>query len=179
MSLILSLKKERGFTLIEIIVYIVILALISLAILVFINQLLGVNETTRRTRESVDNARRIIDTIAQEVRHADSVYTPTSSFGVSPGQVSLETSRDVPTDEDSTYVDFYVDNNGVYIKRESQTAQLLTSEKVKVTNLTFTNLNGSTSRPAVRISVTVEYNSPISGPKNEVTLKTTAVLRSI
>ncbi len=179
MTLITQLKNGRGFTLIEITVYVSILALVSLVIVVFVNQLLGVNETTRRTRESLDNARRVLDTIAQEIRHADSVYTPTSSFGVNPGQLGLETSRDVPTDENTTFVDFYVDNNGVYIKRESQAAQLLTSEKVKVTDLTFTNLNGATSRPAIRLSVTVEYNSPISGPKNTVTLKSTAVLRSI
>ena len=171
--------KQRGFTLIEITVYIAILALVTLVIIVFINQLLGVNEKTRRNREALDNARRVLDTIAQEVRHAQGVYTPTSSFGVNPGQLSLETSRDVPTDEVTTYVDFYVDNNSVYIKRESESTQLLTSEKVKVTDLTFTNLNGSTSWPAIRISVTVEYNSPISGPKNAVTLKTTAVLRSL
>jgi type II secretory pathway component PulJ len=179
MTLGLDYKKEKGFTLIELLVYVGILGLVTLVIVVFVNQILGVNETTRRARESVDNAKRVVDTIVQEVRHAESVYTPTSSFGVNPGQLSLETNRDIPTDENNTFVDFYVDNNGVYIKREGQNAQLLTSEKVKVTDLTFTNLNGSTSWPAIRVAVTIEYINPISGPKNQVTLKSTAVLRSL
>jgi prepilin-type N-terminal cleavage/methylation domain-containing protein len=73
--------KQKGFTLIEVLIYAAMLAIISLVVLVFVNQLLGVNETTRRTRESLDNARRALDTIAQEIRHADSIYTPTSVFG--------------------------------------------------------------------------------------------------
>ena len=171
--------NSKGFTLPEVLVYSVILAIISLVVLVFINQLLGVNETTRRVREATDNARKSLDTIAQEVRHADSVYTPTSSFGSSPGQLSLETTRDTLADEDTTYVDFYVDNQQLFIKRESQEAQRLTSEKIKVTSLTFTNLVGATTWPAVRIAITVEYKDPISGPTNKVSMTTTAVLRSL
>lgn len=171
--------NNNGFTLPEVLIYSAILAITVGVIVTFVNQMLGVNETTRRVRESTDNARRVLDTIAQEVRHSSSVYDQTSVFGSSPGQLSLETTRDLPADENSTYVDFYVDNQALYMKREGQNAQLITSEKVKITSLTFTNLNGSSSRPAVRIVVTVEYNNPISGPKNSVTMTTTAVLRTL
>ncbi len=174
-----KIRSNRGFTLTEVLIYTVVLAIISLVVLVFINQLLGINETSRRVRESTDNARRVIDTVAQEVRHAESLYTPTSTLGSSPGQLSLETTRDVPTDHDTTFVDFYVDNQQLFMKREGESAERITSEKVKVTNLTFTNYNGSTSWPAIRISVTVEYKDAISGPTNPVTMKTTAVMRSI
>ncbi len=98
--------KQKGFTMIEVLVYVTLLAIISLVVLLFINQLLGVNETTRRTRESLDNARRALETITQEIRHADSIYTPTSTFGSNPGQLSLATVRDLPSDENLTYVDF-------------------------------------------------------------------------
>lgn len=174
-----SFKLQTGFTLTEVLIYSAILAIVSLVVIVFINQLLGINETTRRAREATDNARRSLDTIAQEIRHAESVYLPTSTFGSSPGQLSLETLRDVPADEVSTYVDFYIDNEQLFIKREDQGTQRLTSEKVRVTNLTFTNLTGATTWPAVRIAITVEYKDPISGPKNQVSMTTTAVLRSL
>lgn len=169
--------KQKGFTLIEVLIYAAMLAIISLVVLIFVNQLLGVNETTRRTRESLDNARRALDTIAQEIRHAESIYTPTSVFGTNPGQLSLATTRDLPADENLTYVDFYVDSGSLYIKREGQSDQLLTSEKVKVTNLTFVN-NSTGGGDAIRISITVEYKDPITGPKNAVTLTSTSVLRT-
>lgn len=171
--------EQAGFTLIEVLIYSAILAIVSLVVIVFFNQLIGVNETARRAREATDNARRGLDTISQEIRHAESIYTPTSTFGSSPGQLSLETTRDLPADHDKTYVDFYVDNEQLFIKREGENEQRLTSEKVKVTNLTFTNLNGATTWPAIRISLTIEYRDPVSGPKNQVTLLTTAVLRSL
>ena len=168
--------QQKGFTLIEVLVYATLLAIISLVVLLFVNQLLGVNETTRRARESLDNARRALDTIAQEIRHADSIYTPTTVFNTNPGQLSLATIRDLPDGEILTYADFYVDNNSLYLKREGQSDQILTSEKVKVTNLTFVN-NNTGGSDAVRISITIEYKDPIHGSKNAVTLTSTAVLR--
>jgi hypothetical protein len=86
------------------------------------------------------------------------------------------TTRDLPADENLTYVDFYVDSGNLYLKREGQSDQLLTSEKVKVTNLTFTN-NNTGGGDAIRISITIEYKDPINGPKNAVTLTSTSVLR--
>ena len=172
-------KNQKGFTLVEVLVYSAILAVVSLVVIVFINQLLGVNETSRRAREATDNARRSLDTIAQEIRHAQGLYSPTSVFVTNPGQLSLQTTRDLPSGHDATYVDFYVDNEQLFLKREGQNAQLLTSEKVKVTNLTFTNLNGATSWPAIRIAITVEYRDPVAGPKNQVSMVTTAILRSL
>lgn len=172
--------SNQGFTLIEMVIYVATLAIVAGVILVFLFQALGVNETSRRTREAVDNAKRALDVIAQEIRHASSVYTPTSIFGTNPGQLSLETVRDLPADEVATYVDFYIDNQRLYIKRESQSNFLVTSEKVRVTNLTFTNLSGTAYNPSVRVQITVEYDAAVSGsaPKNAVTLSTTASLRS-
>ncbi len=171
-------RALRGFTLIEVMIYAVALVLVVNILILTLLQLMSLNDSSRRARESIDNARRALDVMAQEVRHAESVYTPTSVFDTSPGQLSLETKRDLPADETSTYVDFYVDDEGLYLKREGQAAQLITSEKVSVTNLVFTNLDGYTDGPAVRVQLTTEYRSPISGPKNQVSVETTVSLRS-
>lgn len=172
------LKNISGFTLIEMVVYVTLLSIVSLVVISVLFQFLGINETSGRIRSATTEARSSLDTIAQEIRFASSVYTPTSVFGTSPGQLSLETSRFVPADENSTYVDFYVDNNGLYLKREGQGAQLLTSQKVKVTNLVFTNLNGYTGLPAIRTQITIQYKDPGNGPKEAVTLESTTALRS-
>lgn len=177
---ILPLVKQspKGFTLIEVMVYAVALVLVVNILVLTLIQLMSLNDSSRRAREAMDNARRALDVVAQEIRHADNVYDPTSVFDATPGQLSLETLRDLPADETSTYVDFYIDDFGLYLKREGQTAQLITSEKVSVTNLVFSELDGYTDGPAVRIQLTVEYRSPISGPKNAVSVETTASLRS-
>lgn len=171
-------KKARGFTLVEVLIYGLAIVFV-MSVLVFLTlQLINVVENTRRSRESLDTARRVLDFIAQEIRHAEGVYTPTSVFGSDTGQLSLETKRDLPTDETSTYVDFYLDDSGVFVKREGQSEALISSQKVSVTKLNFTNLNGYSGNPVVRIQITTEYRSPISGPKSAVSLETTAALRS-
>ena len=163
---------------IELLIYAALFVIIGIVASSFFIQISNLAETSRRSRESLDNARSAMSVITQEIRHATTVYTPTSTFGSSPGQLSLETTRDLPADEDTTYVDFYVDDEGIYIKRESQGAQLITSEKIDVTELQFIYLSGSTGEPAVQISLTVEYADQILGPKTPVSLESTASLRS-
>lgn len=170
-------KANKGFTLVEVLVYSVSLTIISAVIVTFTIQILGVYETSRRIRESTDNARRALDTISQEIRHATKLYETTSFLDSHPGQLSLETTRDLPPGESSTYVDFYLDNGALYMKREDQPDLMVTSDKVRVTNLVFTNLKGPTSRPAIRTKITVEYKDPTTGPKTPVTMTTTAGLR--
>ncbi|MDP2671169.1 MAG: type II secretion system protein [bacterium] len=169
---------EEGFTLIETLVYVFALIFIMSVLIVVLFQLIALNESSRRSREAVSNARLALDAVAQEVRHAKGIYTPTSVFGTNPGQLSLETTRDLPAEEDTTYVDFYIDDSGLYLKREEQAAVLVTSEKIKITNFAVTELNSAATTPAVQIQLTAEYDSPVSGSKNTVSLETTASLRS-
>lgn len=168
----------QGFTLIELLIYAVLLVVIGVVAVSFFIQVVNVTETSRRSREALDNARGAMNVIAQEVRHATSVYTPTSVLDATVGQLSLETTRDLPTDETSTYVDFYVDDERLFVKREGQVDQMFTSEKVRVNELRFSLLDDSSEKPAVRMTITVEYADPISGPTNSVTLTSTATLRA-
>ena len=174
------IKSKKGFTMIELIIYSVLLVIVSGAIIGFFIQTVDVVETSRRSRESLDNAKRVLDVINQEVRHSKSVYTPTSVESAHPGQIALETERDLPSDEESTFVDFYVDSGGVYIKREGQSEELITSEKVKVSNLVFTILVDTNQRQMVRTQITVEYIDPEagSGTTDSVSLESTMATRS-
>jgi type II secretory pathway pseudopilin PulG len=167
-------KEETGFTLIELLIYTVLMVIISVVAVTFVIQFVNVVETARRSRESLDNARRVMDVVGQEVKHANSVYTPTTVTN----QLSLETTRDLPTDEENTYVDFYVDDQRLYMRREGQNPQIVISEKVRLSSLTFTILQDSNQRQFVRTQVTVEYADPISGPSNAVSLVSTTALRS-
>jgi type II secretory pathway pseudopilin PulG len=172
------LKSSRGFTLIELLIYSVLLVVIGIVVISFFIQVVNVTETSRRSREALDNAHRAMDMIAQEIRHAQGVYTPTSVLDTTVGQLSLETTRDLPTDETTTYVDFYVDDERLFVKRESQVDEMFTSDKVKVTGLTISLLEDSSEKPVVQVTLTIEYADPISGPKNSVTLTSTSTLRA-
>lgn len=149
----------RGFTLIEMLIYIGIMSVVVLVIGAFIPQLIMSNLYLQAKSQTLDNVRGVLKIIEYEFRQSTDVYAPTSVFGESPGQLSLETQANVPADETNTFVDFYVDNNRFYMKKEDAPAQLLTAEKIIVSNLTFTNLNTGGNQPAVRVSLTAHYDS--------------------
>lgn len=186
------MSSQQGFGLIEAVTYIALLAVIALAVSGFVFQLVRFNARAQATAQALDDARRAMAIITYETRHAVGVYNPTSSFGTHPGQLSLETTRQAPTGETSTYIDFYVDGERLAVKRESQPVQLITSEGVKVTSLVFTQLDGASPSPTVspsptpsesttapntvRVQLTVEARG--AATEAAVTLYSTASLRA-
>jgi len=174
------IKKSRGFTMLEILIYMVFLFSIVGIITALITQIIKVNHIVEVTDDVIGSARGTVEVVAQEIRHASSIYSPTSNFGTNFGQLSLETTRDVPTGETSTFVDIYVDNGRLYLKREENNPVLLTADNVIVDNLIFTYLNQSAVIPAVRMQITLSNNTSSVAPfaRRSITLTNTVSLRS-
>lgn len=169
---------QHGITLVEVIVYVALLAIVSTTLLSFGIQILKVNSRTQKRSQVLASTWIATDAITNAIRHADALYTPTSVFTTSPGQLSLVTKEDLPTDETTTYVDFYLDNNRLYRKQEGVAAQAITPEQLKITNLVFTNMTTG-SVPSVKIQMTVAPNA--SDPaiaKESITVATSASFRN-
>lgn len=173
--------QRNGFTLIEMLVYIGLLSIVGTVLILFGAFIIRQSGHTQLTAVVVGNARGAMDDMTREIRRASGVYSPTSVFDTYPGQLSLATTELLPDDENETYVDFYIDDERLYRKREGGNAQLLTSEQVKVTNLVFTHLNESNNGSAVRVELTVEpaQAAPQTQDQTTVTLVATATLRAL
>ncbi len=169
----MKIINNKGFTLIEALVYIFILAIASTVIIIGILKLVETYNITRFEREVLVNSRSGLDNILSELVFASSVYIPTSSGA----QISLQTSLNPPSDEIRTYTDFYLDNNRLYLKKEGQEAQALTSEKVQVTDLNFTYLDSVSDPSSVKVSITVKYVSEKPRYQREITLFSSVALR--
>lgn len=165
---------KNGFTLIEMVIYIAIMTIIVAALVIFVSDSLKANNKSLMLRESLDNAHRALEVITREIKHADEIYTPTSLFGTSPGQLSLKTTKSLPEGEQDSYLDFYVEDGIVYIKKEGETPEALTSDSVEVTNLVFRNID-----PSVQVDLTISYKGSVSRPTHQAltTLTTSAALR--
>lgn len=138
-------------------VYIATLTLIIGVITATVMNLFAVFNRARVKRDVMADGERIISSIASEIRRGRFIYAPTSVFNNASGQLSIDTLFDLPQDETITYVDFYIDNNRVYIKREGQDPLPINSEKTKVTELSFTNLTPEDSRfDSVKIKLAAE-----------------------
>ena len=89
-------KNDLGFTLAEILVYIAVLSLIMLAVSSLFLWVSRTSSKAKAIKETLDNARRVMRVITYEIREARSIYTPTSVLDISPGQLSLETTKYLP-----------------------------------------------------------------------------------
>lgn len=170
-------KKSRGFTIIEIVIYIAILVLVLLLANSVIFYLNKANSITKADREALENARRALDMMSYEIKGAKSVYTTTTSST----QLSLETylSADLPTDETISFVDFFLCGTRICVKKESQNSVFITSDTVEVSALNFTQIN-TLRAAAIKIDLTVNYKNPLNLPQfnSSVNLTSTISLRS-
>ena len=164
---------KNSFTLIEILVYILVLSIVSGALVTATLRLVEFYNITRFNREVLINAHSGLDNILSEIRYSSDIYTPTSSAN----QISLETNLNPPSGETKTYVDFYLDNGRLCIKREEQDPQPLTSEKVEVNNLSFNYLSSLADPSSIKIEMTVRYRSLKEKYQREVKLSSTGTLR--
>ncbi len=168
--------KSKGFTLIELVIYMAVFAILITSITLFAISFVKSTTKSRIKKEVSLGTYSAMKAIVYELKRANSVYTPTSIFSNHPGQLSLETSQELPDGEQVTYLDFYLDNdNKLYIKRENQDPQLLISENLRVTNLEFEYLAASSE--AVRINLTLEYDTPASEYQYSYSLSSSGSIR--
>ena len=167
------IKERKGFTLLELVIYIAVLSLVLLLASSFVFYFAKSNYQSAGDREVLDNARRVLEIMAYEVSGATGVYTPTTSAT----QLSLETSRYVPKGESTTYLDFFICQTRICEKKDSQNPIYLASDSVSVTSLVFNriSINGATS---IKMTVTLRYKNTFNGSQPSVTLTSTAALRS-
>ncbi|HDZ54297.1 hypothetical protein LCGC14_0161450 [marine sediment metagenome] len=176
--IIMNRSQQKSFTLIEVLVYIAILATVIVVIFSFLIWAIEINIKTRVMRETLDNARRVMEVIVYEVKEAENIYEPTSIFNAHPGQLSLKTSNHLPTGENSTYIDFYICGTHLCFKKESQDPIVLTSERVEITNLVFRQII-TNQIPSVQIDLIINYKDSSGRTEYQasVNLKSAASLR--
>jgi len=146
--------EQKGFTMTEVLVYIGILSVIILIISSFVLWSIQSNTKARIIRETLDSARRTMDMITKETREAKSVYSPTTTSS----QLSLETKRNLPQGEESSFVDFFICDTQLCLKKESQDPIAITAKNVEVSSLSFTKVG--TAPSSVQIDLTLNYKNP-------------------
>lgn len=166
-----------GFTLIEILIYIAVAAMIVSAVLTFLSWSVQSGNKTKAMREVSDNARRAMEIMVYEIKEAKSIYAPTSTST----QLSLGTIHYLPAGETSTYIDFFLCGSAsttICLKKEGQAPQAITSDEVEVNSLAF--LLVATTTPSVQIALGINFKNPNNRPEYQAstTLISTASLRS-
>jgi prepilin-type N-terminal cleavage/methylation domain-containing protein len=148
---------KKGFTLIEIMVYV---AIIGLVVITFVNFSLSVADAGSKAyveQEVQANARLALDIFRQRVMAANGINIGTSIFGSDPGTLSLSMANGTIN---PTIFSLSSDNGSLQIAEGVGSPIALTSNRVKVTNLVFTNLTSpNNKRENIKIDLTLEYEN--------------------
>ncbi|MFH1292157.1 MAG: type II secretion system protein [bacterium] len=146
--------NNKGFTLIETLIYI---AIIGGVVASFVSYSMSISFTRNKNytaQEVQANARLALNLISKTIRSAQSVNVGSSTFGLDPGVLSLSMSSSTL---DPSIINLNIDDGILRIQQGGKSPVNITSNKVKITNLIFTNLTASGSQENIGIDLTVEY----------------------
>lgn len=147
----------RGFTLVELLIYIAIFAFLAVGFVSFSIALSNVKAKALVSSEVQSNGRVALGLITQRIKSANGVNLGTSAFGVDPGVLSLSMASSTLN---PTIIDLDQNDGRVRIKEGLQPSVFVTSDSVKVTNFMFTNLSSLSSRENIRVEMNIEYDNP-------------------
>ncbi|MFC1721370.1 PilW family protein [Patescibacteria group bacterium] len=140
-------NKQKGFSLIELLIYIAILISAVTIVAVFTVDIIKANRAEQGNRDTQQNARFIIERLQYETRWANDIATPYQT-----DEMILETS--------SGNVRFYLNtgDNGqtaMFIERDGSSQQL-TSSQVEVSQFELQTIDPANGPPSVRVELTVD-----------------------
>lgn len=157
---------QKGFTLIETLVYIAVLVLIGIAIVMTYLSLDAVLLRNEVERELTSTAEFTLERMLREIREADSIDAGLSTLGSSPGRLTLETT--------STTTTFSVSGGRVYVSVNGTSVGPLTPSNVTVQSLIFRRYQ-SADTLMIRIGLSLRTQNKFATTVR--TYYTSAVLR--
>jgi len=176
------LKNKKGYTLVEMLIYVALLGVITVVIVGVFFVISRTNSKIVSLIEINSNAYSAMERMAYEVSNANNIYLPTSNFtnynynAAKAKQFSLVTSQAAPANESTAYVDFYLENNTIFMKQDGIDPIALTSVNIKVESVNFYYYKNDT-RESVKIDFTAK-SSNVLNPDSKINLITTIALRS-
>ncbi len=169
-----QVSMSDGFTLYEILIYLSLFLMLSVLIVGLVVQLLTGGYKSARSREVVSSVAVALDAMLYEGKFARSVYAPTSVFNSGASQLSLRTAVNPPAGESETFVDFYLDNGKIFMKREGESAKALTGERVLVDRFYVARLNPVSTSESLRVAIAAHHRFS-RGLENDAFAATTTV----
>jgi prepilin-type N-terminal cleavage/methylation domain-containing protein len=146
------ITDKRGFSLMEMLIYIAILVLIMVVVINILFNIISSQKKFKTAKNVENSAAYTLERINREIRDAQSIDTLGSVFGSNPGSLKL-----IGTDVNgnSKTVEFFVSSSTVHIKENGIDLGRLSQTEGRVTNLIFNRIT-NTHSDSVRTRLTVE-----------------------
>lgn len=164
------MRQTRGYSIIEIIVYLALFAVLTIA---FVNTLIISMKSFSEiqiNRDLISGGTGAFERMTREIKNATSINTGASTFNTSPGVLSLNTTD---SGGSAKTVLFDVSNNSLRLSENGTVTGNLLNPNINVTNLVFKQITTGAGT-AVRIEMTIQNTKGLSIKEN---FYTTAILK--
>lgn len=160
--------KTKGFSLVEMVIYLGILAFMTVVLITALTLSMKMYRHARITRDFSEQGMLAMERITRSVRSATSVNGASSTFNTSPGVLSLTYASGTP----STRL-FDVSSNQLRLTEDGSVSGNIIGGRIQVSSLIFRSISTG-SIPAIKTELTL-YDT-ISGRSE--TFYATTILRS-
>src|SRR3989338_3295300 len=141
-----ALHDTRGFTLVEMVVYLAILSLMTVLLVTTLVSLAGSFSAYQATRDVERSARDSLERMVREIRQAEQINLGASTLGTHPGVLSLTYG--------TTTVEFSLSGDRLLLRVNGAQVGPLTLEGVAVDNLVFRrSVSGKSEGVSVELSL--------------------------
>lgn len=148
------LKKQSGFSLIEIMIYVLLFSILAGVVINSFVSTIGSFSNTKTNRDLQEGGNTAMERISREIRQANSVTVANSNLGTSPGTLELATTDSSGA---NATVKFVFENNGIFMYKNGTLAANLLGQNVIPTNLIFRRIV-TTNGTAVKVEMTLQDN---------------------
>ncbi len=149
-----DISKQKGFTLLELLLYVSGLLILGTIIVTLIVQFYSLYREIVAAPRADRTALLVVDRITKEIRSADHINMSESQFNTENGVL------DISTNENSTTVErkFFIQNGVVKYQEGNEDIQELSSDDFFVSNFNFYYVPTPVSQ-AVRFSLELQYQA--------------------
>jgi type II secretory pathway pseudopilin PulG len=145
--------KKKGFTLLEVLLYVAILSTILVTITSFLFAMLQFNVRGNVTTEVEQQGVQVMQLITQSVRSSEGINSPL--LGTTSNTLSL-----VTDDTGLNPTIYELNNTSLQLTEGINLSEILTNDKVEVTDLTFRNIGRPDTDGIVRVEFTLTHVNP-------------------
>ncbi len=145
-------QNKKGFTLVELLLYVGLSAILLLVISLFLTTMLAARAKQQTITEVEAQAMQMMQIITQSIRNAEGINSPLAGESASTLSLSMSDAQNNPTD-------FNMNQNTLQITEGSQSSINLSNTGIHITNFTVQNLSRNDTSGLVRISFDVNYNN--------------------
>lgn len=167
----MKILKKKGYSLVEIIVYLAIFTTMSVVVINSFITILNSFKETRTNRDLLESGSTVMERISREIRQAKNIDVTNSTLSSSPGVLQLNSTDSVGT---AQVIKFSITSGALNIYKDGTLTGNLLGQNITVTSLIFRRIV-TTNGEAVKIEMTLQDNN--SKSLKTINLYNTIILR--